>query len=222
LPHLLGYLIGNGNELDPTVTFQRCTDCGGTPILRVRRYQCSKCHSDIRSKFLFDGLVFDTEYFRQKVAESRERKKEQRERVRKMLAESRSEDLPLGTVDLAGVPGLLDALNSLTTGLDTAFAVESRDEFDLNRYEKHIQAHIQDFPLSLVEIPPLSKESARKDLIWRFIAAIFLDHAGVVDVWQENRDVMVIKHEANREGQDVLGELEEADGIQGSMGRVEA
>ena len=190
--------------------------------MRVRRYQCSKCHSDIRSKFPFDGLVFDTEYFRQKVAESRERKKEQRERVRKMLAESRSGDLPLGTVDLAGVPGLLDALNSLTTGLDTAFAVESRDEFNLNRYEKHIQAHIQDFPLSLVEIPPLSKENARKDLIWRFIAAIFLDHAGVVDVWQENRDVMVIKHEANREGQDVLGELEEADGIQGSMGRVEA
>lgn len=187
-----------GNEFDPTVTFQRCTDCGGTPILRVRRYQCSKCHSDIRSKFLFDGIVFDTEYFRQKVAESRQRKKEQRERVRKILAESRSADLPLGEVDLAGVPGLVDALNSLTAGLDTAFAVESREEFDLKRYEKHIQAHIQDFPLTLGEIPPLSKESARKDLIWRFIAVIFLDHAGAVDVWQENRDVMVMKHEANR------------------------
>ena len=33
---------------------------------------------------------------------------------------------------------------------------------------------------------------------------------------------MVIKHEANPEGQDILGELEEADGIEGSMGRVEA
>jgi hypothetical protein len=211
-----------GEEVDPTVTFQRCSACGGTPVLRVRRYQCSKCHSDIRSKFLFDDLVFNAEYFRVKVAESRERKKEQRERVRKMLAESRSSDLSLETIDLAGVPGLVGALNSLTAGVDTAFDAESRDEFDLNRYEKHIKAHIQDFPLTLDEIPPLSRESARKDLIWRFIAVIFLDHAGIVDVWQERQDIMVIKREANRKRCGILGEPEKADGIQGSVGRVEA
>ena len=186
-----------GHEFDPTVTFQRCSACGGTPILRVRRYQCSKCHSDIRSKFLFDGVIFNAEYFRQKVTESRQRKKEQRERVRKMLAESRSGDLPLRTIDFAGVPGLVDALNNLTAGLDAAFTAESRDEFDLKRYEKHIQAHIQDFPLSLDEIPPLSKESARKDLIWRFIAVVFLDHADAIDIWQEGQDIMVTKHEIN-------------------------
>ena len=189
--------------------------------MRVRGYECGKCHSEIRSGFLFDGLVFDTEYFRQKVAESRQRKKEQRERVQKMLAESRSCDLPLGTVDLAGVPGLVDALNSLTAGLDTAFAIESRDEFDLNRYEKHIQDHIQDFPLTLDEIPPLSKESARKDLIWRFIAVIFLDHAGIVDVWQERQDVMVIKREANRKRCDIPGKFEDPDGVQRPVGGVE-
>jgi len=210
-----------GNQFDPTIAFQRCSACGGVPLLRVSRYQCKNCHSDIRSKFLFDGLVFDTEYFRQKVAESRERKKEQRARVRQMLAECRSDDLPLGAVDLAGVPGLVDALNSLTAGLDTAFAIEPRDEFDLKRYEKHIQAHIQDFPLSLEEIPPLSRESARKDLIWRFIAVIFLAHACVVDIWQEREDIMVIKHETNRKRCDVLREPEEADGIQGSMGGIE-
>jgi hypothetical protein len=38
---------------------------------------------------LFDGLVFDTDYFRQKMVESRQRKREQRERVRQMLAEIR-------------------------------------------------------------------------------------------------------------------------------------
>jgi len=211
-----------GNQFDPTIAFQRCSACGGVPLLMVSRYQCKNCHSDIRSKFLFDGLVFDTEYFRQKVAESRQRKKEQRERVREMLAESRSADLPPGAVDLAGVPGLVDALNSLTAGLDTAFAIEPRDEFDLKRYEKHIQAHIQDFPLSLEEIPPLSRESGRKDLIWRFIAAVFLDHARIVDIWQEREDIMVIKHEANRKGQDVLGELEDPDGIERPVGGIEA
>lgn len=60
-----------GCELDPTVEFQRCSACGGTPILRVRRYQCKNCGNDVSSKFLFDGLVFNAEYFRQKVAQSR-------------------------------------------------------------------------------------------------------------------------------------------------------
>ena len=210
-----------GIEFDPTVTFQSCSACGGVPVLRVRRYQCKNCGSDIGSKFLFDGLVFEAEYFRQKIAESRQRKKEQRERVRQMLEESRSADLPLGAVDLTTVPGLLDALNSLTSGLDTALAVESRDEFDLKRYETHIQDHIQDFPMNLSEIPPLS-ENLRKDLIWRFIAVIFLAHASIVDVVQNRQDILVIKHETNRERQDVFGELEEADGVEGSLGGIEA
>ena len=139
-----------------------------------------------------------------------------------MLAESRSDTLPLGAIDLATVPGLTEALNSLTAGLDAAFAVESSNEFDLEQYETHIKAHIQDFPMTLGEIPPLSKENTRKDLIWRFVAVIFLDHAGVVDVWQENLDIMVIKHEANRKRPDILGEPEEPDGIQGPVGGVEA
>jgi len=210
-----------GIEFDPTVTFQSCSACGGNPVLRVRRYQCKNCSTDISSKFLFDGLVFDAEYFRQKIAESRQRKKEQRERVRQMLEESRSADLPLGAVDLTAVPGLLDALNGLTSGLDSVFAVESHSEFDLKRYEKHIKAHIRDFSTSLMEIPPLS-ENLRKDLIWRFIAVIFLTHAGIADVVQNRQDILVKKHETDREGQNVLGEFEEVDGIEGSMGRIEA
>ena len=210
-----------GNTFDPTVTFQRCSECGGVPVLRVRRYQCRNCGSDISSKFLFEGLVFEAEYFKKKVAESRLRKKEQRERVRQMLAESRSTDLSLGAVDLTAVPGLLDALNSLTSDIDPSFAVESRGEFDLKRYETHIEAHIQDFPVSLSEIPPLS-ENLKKDLIWRFIAVIFLAHYGIIDIWQERQDILVKKHETNRKGQDIFGEFEEADGVEGSVGRVEA
>ncbi|MFC1604703.1 hypothetical protein ACFL5F_06710 [Planctomycetota bacterium] len=210
-----------GNQFDPTIEFQRCSACGGVPVLKVRQYECRKCHGGIRSKFLFDGLIFSAEYFRQKVAESRERKKEQKERVKQMLAESRSDDLSLAAVDLTSSLGLLDALNNLTTGMDADLEIESRDEFDLKRYETHIKAHIQNFPLSLGEIPPLSRESARKDLIWRFIAVIFLAHAGIVDIWQDGQDIMVIKHETNRKRCDVPGELEEADGIERSLGGVE-
>ena len=209
--------VSCGNEFDPTVMFQRCPQCGGVSVLRVRRYQCRDCGSDIISKFVFDGLVFDPDYFRQKMAESRKRKQEQRERVRQMLAESRSAELPLDYANLGSVPGLIDALNALTAGIDESLAMEARDEFDLSRYESHIQAHIQSFPVNLTEIPRLS-ENPKKDLIWRFIAVIFLAHAGVVDVWQEGQQIMVTKHEANREGQDIPGELEAADGVEGLVG----
>ena len=211
-----------GLECDPTVTFQRCSACGGTPVLRVRRYQCRDCGDDIASRFLFDGLVFNTEYFKTKMTESRQRKKEIKERVRQMLAESRSADLPLRGADLNAVPGLIEALNGLTEELRADFAIELQEEFDLNRYQEHIQTYIQDFPVSLDEIPPLSKESTRKDRIWRFIALIFLAHYGVVDLLQDGQAIMVIKHEANRKGQDVSGEVEEPDGIEGSMGGIEA
>jgi len=97
------------NELDPTVAFQRCSVCGGIPIMRIRRYLCKDCGGDITSKFLFDGIVFNPDYFRQKMSESRQRKKQQRERVRQMLAESRSANLQLAQVDLDAMPGLMDA-----------------------------------------------------------------------------------------------------------------
>jgi hypothetical protein len=48
-------------------------------------------------------LVFDADYFRQKMVESRQRKTEQRKRVRQMLTESRFADLPLGALDLTAV-----------------------------------------------------------------------------------------------------------------------
>jgi hypothetical protein len=38
-------------ECDPTVQFERCLECGGVP------------GRDIKSRFLFDGLVFNAEYF---------------------------------------------------------------------------------------------------------------------------------------------------------------
>ena len=141
--------------------------------------------------------------------------------VRQMLAESRSADLPLEAVDLTAVPGLIDALNNLTVGLDVAFKRDSCDEFDLKRYERHIQAHIQDFFMSIRDIPPLS-ENLKKDLIWRFIAVIFLAHAGIIDVMQDGQEILVMKHETNREGQDISGELEESNGIEGSVGGIEA
>jgi hypothetical protein len=155
------------------------------------------------------------------MAESRKRRKEQRERVRQILAESRSGDLPLGRVDLGSVPGLVEALNALTAGMDEAIAIEAREEFDLKAYEGHVRAHMQGFSVSLTDIPPLG-ENPKKDLIWRFIAVIFLAHASIVDIWQDDQEIMVKKHEANREGCDISGESQAADGVERPMGGAEA
>lgn len=210
-----------GARFDPTVAFQQCSTCGGIPSRRVRRYQCRNCGGDVRSAFLFDGLVFDGEYFRQKMAECRQRRKELREHVRQMLAESRSGILPLDQADPSVMPGLMEALNSLTVDIDGVYGVVSRDRFDLKQYERHIEAHTHDLPLSLTDIPALNQD-ARKDLAWRFVAAVFLAHAGAVRIWQEGHNVMVMKHETDRERQDISGEPEEPDGVEGPVGRAEA
>ena len=210
-----------GHELDPTLAFQSCGACGDRLELRVRRYRCTQCGADVASRFLFDGLAFDAGYFRQKMTESRQRKRELRERVRKMLAESRSPHLDAMPADLSTIPGLVDALNGLTVGTNEATRWQPGAGFDLKRYQSHVEAHISDFPISLDEIPSLT-DDARKDLIWRFVAIIFMAHAGQVDVWQEGSTIWVIRHEADREGQDIPGDLEAVDGIEVSLGRAEA
>ena len=39
---------------------------------------------------------------------------------------------------------------------------------------------------------------------------------------QHGQEILVMRHETNREGQDIPGEPEEANGIEGSLGEVEA
>ena len=199
-------------EFDPTIEFQRCLECGGVPILRVRRYQCKRCGGDITSKFLFDGIVFDAEYFRRRMAETRQRKKEQKQRVQQMLAQCRSEPLALKAPDLNSVPGLVDALNGLTAGLDACVALELKDKFDLGRYQGHIKSHLEAEPMDLRAIPPLT-EDLRLDLIWKFIAAIFLDHAGLVEIYQQDDTIWVMKCDY-RKGQGISDKVEEIDGLE--------
>ncbi|MGB6919263.1 MAG: hypothetical protein WBF96_12140 [Phycisphaerae bacterium] len=209
------------NEFDATLAFQRCAACGGEPVLQVRRYRCQACGRDIVSRFHFDGLVFDTAYFREKMAEARRRRKDLRDRVREMLAASRSQILLPEACDLGAVPGLAEALDSMVAAGSRSMRWAPGEAFDLGRYQSHVLDHIGPFALSMAEIPPLT-ESARKDRIWRFIAIIFMAHAGLIRVWQEGQSIMVMQHETDREGQDVPGDLEAADGLEGSLGRVEA
>lgn len=211
---------GCGDQFDPTVAFQRCSHCGGTPVLRVRRYQCRSCGQPIHSVFLFDGIVFDAGYFKQKMAESRQRKKELRQRVQEMLADCRSAPLSLEAPDLNSIPGLIDALNNLGSGIAVPALAELKGRFDLNRYQAHIRACLEAGPATLRRIPALI-EDPRLDLIWRFVGVIFLEHAGLVTVRQQDQTIWVMRCD-DREGQDIPGGAEEADGFEGPLGRVQA
>jgi len=209
--------VGCGTAFDPTVEFQRCSECGGTPRLNVRRYSCRECGLAVISRFLFDGLVFDADYFRTKMAEHRERRQQLHERVRQMLAESRSGRALLEPISRASVPGLLEALNALTSGATQALQLKPAVRFDLAAYQRHVSSQISEIPLTLDEIRPFGQD-LRLDRIWRFIAIIFLAHAGLAEVWQEGSFVMVKQRETDGKGQGVLGDSEDADGIEGSLG----
>jgi hypothetical protein len=230
-PHCCGRLdmIGEGQcrckacgkSLDPTVVFQRCTACGGRLVLQIRRYACQQCGADTASRFLFTGLVFDAEYFRQKMAEHRQRKLELREQVRQMLVGTRSQPLMPMAANLEDVQGLLEALNHLTDGVDASGFPWPTAGFNLKLYESHLLAHIGAVPVDFEEIPPLG-QAARLDRVWRFITILFLANTGCIDVWQEGQAIWVIKHETDREGQDVSGDLEDADGVQGPIRGAES
>jgi len=194
-------------DFDPTIRFQRCSVCGGHLVLSIRRYHCRQCGADVPSRFLFDGLAFDADYFRTKMTESRQRREELRERVREMLAASRSRDFVLPPADLAAFPGLIDALNGLIGGLEPIPLWLPRDGFDLARYERHLQAHIGPIAIQFDDLPPLS-ENSRQDRIWRFIALVFLDQAGLLELRQEGQIIWVMKCENDREGCRVPGETE--------------
>ncbi|MFH1615315.1 MAG: hypothetical protein ABIG61_09560 [Planctomycetota bacterium] len=202
-------------EFDPTVEFQRCSACGGIPVLRVRRYYCKDCGSEVTSKFVFETLPFEKEYFKQKMAESRRRKKEQFQQVREMLMQCRSQTISPDAADLNSIPGLLAALNGLTQGIDEQMLIELKSKFDLDRYQEHIKAHIQDFPIDLREIPAII-ENTRKDLIWRFVAVIFLEHEREVEIRQDGQTIWVSKY-ADRQGQDIFGETQKTDGFEELM-----
>jgi uncharacterized protein (UPF0212 family) len=179
-----------GQALDPTQAFQRCGLCGGQPILRVCRHQCRGCGQDVPSHFVFDGIAFDAEYFRLKMAESRERRTIRRAEAARRATGSRSADAATLAFEPESAPGLWDALDELVGCAQPVAWDIGRNAFDLERYERHLRACTGAIPVRFDRIPVLA-EDLRLDRIWRFIAMIFLLHDGLVDVCQQGETILV-------------------------------
>lgn len=177
----------------------------------VRSYYAELLGLDLN--FISDEDGLDTEYFRQRMAEARRREKQRRMRRIAELLASRSGDLVIDqTVCLEAVPGLTEALDGF---VGTAFPVEmlrrfaGRSDFDLDRYQCHIMAHVGAFRTDFDAIPALI-DVIRRDRIFRFIAVIFLAHAGRIELWQDGDRICLRKHETYEQGQGIPRSTEEA------------
>jgi len=200
---------------------QPCSACGGRLAIRIRRYACTICGRDEPSRFLFDGKVFDAEYFRRKMAESRQRAAQRRAKHVAQVSPEASDRVVCDAIDLTAVPGLLSVINALTNHRETWPSEDTQPRFDLSAYQRHVLTHVGEEAVSMMDLPEMTTRE-RLDRIGMFIAVIFLAHAGRVDVWQKEKMVMVRKRETDRERQAVPVQSETADGVQGPVGRLTA
>jgi len=193
-----------GNTVDPTIAFQLSSCCGAPLQRRTLHYVCSSCGRIVPSRFLFDERLFDSEYFLEKMRESRERKREAREEMLRTLLLSRSDALCLTeTPDLESIPGLemdLDAfIGSMPELSATGFVGK-----DAYRMETYRSAILEAVPPGCVirfgAIPPIALDG-RLDRARRFITLIFMQQAGEVDLTQcgEN-DILVERYETDSQG----------------------
>lgn len=190
------------HQCDPTIAFQPCLECAGPLRLRHGSYECDQCCTSALSSFRFDQRVFDAAYFRERMAESRQRRREQCERLQAQAVESRSNDLLPSPADLGTIPGLLSALASLTNSNAELPQLTPQQQIDLRRYEQHVLAQLPQAPFRLVDIDPLGSD-ARLDRIWCFVAAIFLAHDRQLALEQDGGTIWVNLYEADTEGQSI-------------------
>ena len=102
----------SGHVIDPTLTFQQSPCCNAKLLRKTFHYACSRCHQTVPSRFLFDERLFDKDYFRAMMRESRDRARKKREEVGRLLAGSRSDTLILlQEPNLESISGLKEALD---------------------------------------------------------------------------------------------------------------
>ena len=176
-----------GQEFDPTVTFQSCPECDGPLLKRICHYWCPTCRKPVRSLFTFDVRVFDADYFRDMMCESRARKAAKADAVRKMLAESRSAPFtPCDSLD--------DNLGAFTADLDQYVSVPAvieqlsalrRPVFDMDVYRQHILDLVQGCVVDFEGISAVV-EDGRLDRVFRFIAVVFMEQDGLLVIHQDH------------------------------------
>jgi len=186
-----------GNVLDPTVEFQKSTCCGGKLVRKTFHYTCSRCQRVIPSRFLFDEKLFDGEYFRVMMQESRRRSQRKKEEIRRLLAESRSGALQLlEDPNLGCIPGLLEDLDGfINDGSNemVEFHFDLEQPFEMDKYREHILSNLGWNSTQFSDIDPVI-DDYRKDRVWRFVTLVFMQHDREVEIEQNGNDLLIQRH----------------------------
>lgn len=172
-------------QVDPTLAFQNCPDCESQLVLKVCHYWCPQCHQPVRSLYCVEARAFDAAYFREKMQESRERKRREQELSPPAIRHAPSDPISLcEPISLDQAPGLETDLNAIIAAVvpqELRKAVQ--EHFDLGAYRRHLMELVQG---CIVEFDGISKlmEDARLDRIFRFVTAIFLENERVLEIEQ--------------------------------------
>ena len=191
-----------GAALDPTIAFQRSPCCQAKLKLARNHYVCTNCGVTVRSHFLFDEKLFNAQYMREKMSESRERKRRRREEIRLLLAASRSSDLCVSRLPDQGVMDEISFQLDRFVGQDifsVAAEPAGEDDFKIEDYRKLILDTLQGCSRGLDTFPTIS-DDPKLDKIRRFMTLLFMEQD--CEVWLEQRGdtVMVMRYEAYVEG----------------------
>lgn len=191
-----------GNTLDPTISFQKSGCCGAKLTRKTFHYACSQCNQVVPSWFIFDERVFDSDYFREMMRESRARARRRKEEIKKFLIESRSSALPLmEEPNLESLGGLLEDLNRFVQeGTQDVIqgGFEPKSDFHMDRYHDHILSNLGWDSILFSDIASLAEDS-RHDKAWRFVTLVFMQNSGEVALTQHGSDnlwVQKVHHEA--------------------------
>ncbi len=176
-----------GDEFDPTLHLQTCEACNGSLTKKIYHYWCSKCRAPVRSRYTFDERVFDATYFREMMRESRKRRREKTEEIRKLLLNSRSPP------HFSNLEPILEGLPDFQFDLDQFISLPSKEEatpatdrlnFEMSTYRAHIQGILSGCIIRFEGVRALL-DDLRLDRIYRFITVIFMQHDGEIEVTQD-------------------------------------
>ena len=194
-----------GTVIDPTLAFQMSPCCQARLRRNTCHYTCSHCHKIVPSRFLFDERLFDKEYFRALMQESRQRAAGKKEEIRRLLADSRSGALVLSEPpELESIPGLLQDLDDFirsNSGLMDGVTFTLNSAFNMAAYRAHILSLLDYSTFRFSDISPLTGDY-RRDRVRRFITLIFMDNEQEVEIQQYGDDLLIQRrnNEAYSEG----------------------
>ena len=181
-----------GNVFDPTLAFQKSSCCDARLVRKTFHYACSRCHQTVPSRFLFDERLFDRDYFRAMMRESRDRDRRKREEINSLLAGSRSG--PLSFMEepcLEAIPGLTEALNGfIKSEMAGGYKFAPKSRFRMDDYRNHILSVLGLGSRLFSDIAPMIDDS-RRDRIWRFVTLTFMAQDRVVELTQYGTDIFV-------------------------------